>query len=549
MRRKNKNTLRIIYISLITLLLLVAITLTTFIFVGIHSAYQPNVPSKNSTPVMQFEEDILSENKLTENIEEAILLDALASYDDSKYAFEKIDFEGNEMTSEAQTPEKSSDSSSINQNISTVTGEFYATYLNDEIIDTITGLSYPDTGTSPLICYDDLCLLHVTYVDFNNNNQPGELICNKSIAADLLDIFQELYENNYQIESIRLIDEFDADDERSMKANNTSCFNYRTVSGSDKLSNHSFGCAIDINPFYNPYVTKSGIQPEGSEPYADRTADFPHKITSDDLAYKLFTAHGFTWGGNYKSVKDYQHFEKETYTPSQNSITVVIDPGHGGSNGGGTYGNYLEKKLTPVVASYMKRELEKYDGIKVVMTHTEDVDLSLTERVLVAKESNADFLYCLHFNMSKNHNQHGSECWISAFGENYARGMDFSQFEMKRLTELGLFDRGIKTRKNSRGTDYYGIIRQSTEYNIPSVIIEHCFMDNPADQPFLADERWLKVYGKLDATAVAEYYGLKSEMLGRDYSNNTYIKTEIPEVPMFMELDDTLMPKEDRAIN
>lgn len=82
------------------------------------------------------------------------------------------------------------------------------------------------------------------------------------------------------------------------------------------ISNHAKGRAIDINPFYNPYITynKDGtanISPEGSEPYADRTASFPYKIDENDLAYKLFKEHGFTWGGNWNSVKDYQHFEKK----------------------------------------------------------------------------------------------------------------------------------------------------------------------------------------------------------------------------------------------
>ena len=101
-----------------------------------------------------------------------------------------------------------------------------------------------------------------------------------------------------------------------MEDNNTSCFNYRVVSGKTTLSNHSYGLAIDINPFYNPYVrTKDGetlVSPEHAGAYADRSADFPYKIDEDDLCFQVFTNHGFTWGGNWKSVKDYQHFEKKT---------------------------------------------------------------------------------------------------------------------------------------------------------------------------------------------------------------------------------------------
>ena len=144
----------------------------------------------------------------------------------------------------------------------------------------------------------------------------SEMIVNQKIADDVLRIFQSLYENQYPIEKMVLIDEYGADDESSMNENNTSAFNYRTISGSSKLSNHSYGTAIDLNPKYNPYVKNASdgsvvCQPESGREYADRTKEFSYKIDTNDLAYKLFTQAGFTWGGNWNSVKDYQHFEKE----------------------------------------------------------------------------------------------------------------------------------------------------------------------------------------------------------------------------------------------
>lgn len=192
-----------------------------------------------------------------------------------------------------------------------ITKSFYYEPLSEDIISRITGISYTE---NPNISLDDLRYLSLLYVDFNGETRHGEMICNKSIAQDLLEIFYELYKNNYQIESVKLIDEFEGDDVKSMLANNTSCFNYRVVEGSKKLSNHAYGLAVDLNPFYNPYITyKDGetrISPVGSEAYADRTLDFPYKIDENDLAYKLFTGHGFKWGGNWNSVKDYQHFER-----------------------------------------------------------------------------------------------------------------------------------------------------------------------------------------------------------------------------------------------
>ena len=111
-----------------------------------------------------------------------------------------------------------------------------------------------------------------------------------------------------------LIDNYNADDELSMRANNTSCFNFRKVAGSKVLSKHSTGHAIDINPLYNPYFKKRNgkifYQPKTAKAYLNRNHKFPYKITKGDLCYKLFIQHGFKWGGDWKTVKDYQHFEK-----------------------------------------------------------------------------------------------------------------------------------------------------------------------------------------------------------------------------------------------
>lgn len=211
---------------------------------------------------------------------------------------------------------------------------FFYQPLTDAVTARITGISYPvPEAIAPAlsldavnivpddetlaISYDDLRYLNVLYYDFNGEVQTGELICHKGIAQDLVEIFYELYLNEYQIEKIRLIDEYGGDDTASMSDNNTSCFNYRVVDGTDNLSKHALGCAIDINPFYNPYIVfpKDGsgetyISPQGSEAYADRSQAFPYKIDENDLCYKLFKAHGFVWGGNWNSCKDYQHFQK-----------------------------------------------------------------------------------------------------------------------------------------------------------------------------------------------------------------------------------------------
>ncbi len=191
---------------------------------------------------------------------------------------------------------------------------FYYESLSDEIKERITGISYPKDCTVP---YEDLRYMSVLHYDFEGKEISGELICNQAIAQDLIEIFYELYQWKYPIEKMQLIDEYSGDDELSMQDNNSSAFNYRVIAGTTHLSKHARGLAIDINPFYNPYVTYSDnvehIAPAGAELYADRDADFLYKIDQDDLAYQLFIKHGFTWGGSWTNSKDYQHFEKDPF--------------------------------------------------------------------------------------------------------------------------------------------------------------------------------------------------------------------------------------------
>ncbi len=195
---------------------------------------------------------------------------------------------------------------------------FYYEPLSTQLCRYITGISFPatdETEAEPEITFEELRYVHILHYNFEGNPTEGELICNVSIAQDLVEIFHELYLNEYQLERVRLIDEYDGDDNASMENNNTSCFNYRPVEGSTRLSRHALGLAVDINPLYNPYITyteegEENVLPASAAAYADRSAGFPYKIDENDLCYKLFIQHGFTWGGNWNNVKDYQHFQK-----------------------------------------------------------------------------------------------------------------------------------------------------------------------------------------------------------------------------------------------
>lgn len=231
-------------------------------------------------------------------------------------------------------------------------------------------------------------------------------------------------------------------------------------------------------------------------------------------------------GRYHGSIGCVQAAEKEP--GGTDGLCIVIDPGHGGENLGGEYEDYTEKEMTIIVAKAMKEELEKYEGVTVYLTREGDEELSLEERCNFAEQMGADFLFCLHFNMSEHHTLFGAECWVSAFGEHYRKGYEFASVEMELLQELGLYSRGIKTRLNSKGTDYYGIIRHAVEADLTCVLIEHCHLDQLNDQPYYDQDEKLKEFGRLDATAAAKYFNLRSEILGVDYSGYQNVTVDVP---------------------
>lgn len=198
-----------------------------------------------------------------------------------------------------------------------LTGESYgqvftAELIPDNIWERMQGRSYPEEGG---IARSELRWLRLSYYDFDRKEHVGEMVCNRLIADDMLYIFRELYREHYPIARMRLTDEYGGSDIRSMADNNTSCFCHRNIAGSNKLSKHGRGMAVDINPLYNPcvYLRTGKVEPKEGEAYArDRNTrkDIPGKIDTSDLCYRLFTERGFKWGGHWKSLRDYQHFEK-----------------------------------------------------------------------------------------------------------------------------------------------------------------------------------------------------------------------------------------------
>ncbi len=188
---------------------------------------------------------------------------------------------------------------------------FRAEPINDQVFKRMVDRSYKKECTIPRTALRYIKVLHRNAA---SDILLGELVVSERIAERIVRIFRALYEARYPIERMTLIDDYEADDNRSMEANNSSAFNYRTIPTGGRLSAHSRGVAIDINPLYNPYVKrrKDGsllIAPAKGAKYVNRTESHPYKIERNDLCCRLFLENGFEWGGDYRSCKDYQHFE------------------------------------------------------------------------------------------------------------------------------------------------------------------------------------------------------------------------------------------------
>lgn len=204
--------------------------------------------------------------------------------------------------------------------------------------------------------------------------------------------------------------------------------------------------------------------------------------------------------------------------PSDRDVVVVIDPGHGGDNEGTTENGFCEKEMTLATAMALYERLSQYDGVTVYLTRTDDTDIILKKRAEFAQSVGADFLFSIHYNASENHELFGSEVWVPLTAPYNVYGYQFGNTLLTRLREKGLFIRGIKTRINDKGTDYYGILRESVALGIPAILIEHCHVDEVRDYPYCDSLEKQKEFGYEDAEAIAMFLGLSSESLGVDYS-------------------------------
>jgi hypothetical protein len=183
-------------------------------------------------------------------------------------------------------------------------------------LDAATRRSMIDAGTWRPGCpvsLDELRLVTVSYWGFDDRPHTGRLVLNRDATRAVISALRSLYRARFPIRRMQLVDRYDADDERSMAADNTSAYNGRKVPGTDVWSQHAYGRAIDINPLENPAIEDGEVDPPQAAQYVDRSQRVKGMIHGDDVVVRAFARVGWPWGGHWHSLKDYQHFSASGY--------------------------------------------------------------------------------------------------------------------------------------------------------------------------------------------------------------------------------------------
>lgn len=156
-----------------------------------------------------------------------------------------------------------------------------------------------------------LRLVTLRYWGFDRQAHRGRLVVHRDVAEKVVGIFRRLYQVSFPIRQMRLVDYYGADDRTSMEHDNTSAFNCRWRAGQPGVwSQHAYGRAIDVNPVENPYVWSGGVSPWNGAPYVDRSHRRRGMIFHGDAVWWAFRNRSWEWGGDWTSVKDYQHFSR-----------------------------------------------------------------------------------------------------------------------------------------------------------------------------------------------------------------------------------------------
>lgn len=469
--------------------------------------------------------------------------------------------------------------------------------ISESIKEKMRGKSMPD-GAS--ISYDDLSYLTIPYYDFDGKVQKGNMIVRKELADEVLLIFQELYNIKYPIYKMQLIDNYNGTGEdldwNSIEANNTSAFCYRNSVGGDTISNHGLGQAIDINPLINPYIAKEGEKSSHDvsnecnyisrnvSTWKDETDKWSLEIAkeaeidTDTEIYKIFKKYGWTWGGDWNSPKDYQHFEKEDLTDVAHitskivedtndneskdndsdemiagdgkEYVIAIDAGHGPSEGAnlgyyktgtsdssGLNTGMVEWEETRKVADAVADKLSIYSNLKIVRigNSAENEMVKNSDRVNMAKELGADLYITIHYNGSDDKSVSGTEVYypLEQGQPDDTVSMQLAQILSETVSNsIGIQNRGIYSEYHASSSGLV-IIKHSNLVGFPCVCIEGGYMSNQTDVNQLKGSEGVERYANGIAAGILEYCGLENKGYGQvgSYSgsltNNAGIQSKI----------------------
>jgi peptidoglycan LD-endopeptidase CwlK len=179
----------------------------------------------------------------------------------------------------------------------------------ETVIDSRMTFAEAIAGTkAPQDVIDSLCLVDVGYYSTDGKLHSGQIVVNKAVREDIEAIFKLILDTKFPVAKVVPITAYNWSDDASMEDNNSSAFCYRNIAGTKRLSKHSFGKAVDINPFFNPVVYKDGSTAPAKAHYdKNRSGAFSanHPVVLE------FKKRGWRWGGEFEQYKDNHHFDKE----------------------------------------------------------------------------------------------------------------------------------------------------------------------------------------------------------------------------------------------
>lgn len=186
--------------------------------------------------------------------------------------------------------------------------EWSAEPISGALLAEMTGASWHPHPACP--APSALALVRMPHWGFDDRVHQGELVVAASVVEDVAFVFGRLFAARFPIGRMSRVDAFGGDDEASMAANNTSAFNFRVIAGTEQLSQHALGLAIDINPVQNPWLRDGRILPGAGRAYLDRDRVRPGMIVRPGPVTDAFDAVGWDWGGDWDDYKDYHHFSR-----------------------------------------------------------------------------------------------------------------------------------------------------------------------------------------------------------------------------------------------